>query len=116
MTVVIKNAKYQASVETQWLMQSTAIKNGEEKHSHLCIPHEGSVSDSGCLFNAPLFCQGCSVWQEIELHAIQTHAEKKTPNHPHPLPLPPPSFPLLSLHGLHELGHRADLEDLGLVQ
>lgn len=25
MTLVIKNAKYQASVETQWLMQTTAI-------------------------------------------------------------------------------------------
>lgn len=43
--------------------------------------------------------------------------QSKPPSHPNPTADPslPPSFPLLSLLGLHELRQRAELEDLGLV-
>lgn len=71
-----------ASIETQWLMQSTAIKNrGEERERFL-----------------------------FEFHTEQNDLSS----------LPPSLLSLLLflfslLLGLHELGQRAKLEDLGLV-
>lgn len=60
MTVVVKDVKHGASIETQWLMQLTAITNhGEERErgSRLSMnPYKGGFSDSGMFVQHPSFC------------------------------------------------------------